>query len=44
MKTIKVRNVVLGEGVPETIVPLVAKTRSAILDKAAEIKTLPFDI
>ncbi len=44
MKTIKVRNVELGAGVPKTIVPIVAKTRAAILEKAAEITKLPADL
>lgn len=44
MKTIKVRNVELGAGVPKTIVPIVAKTREAILEKAAEITKLPADL
>ena len=44
MKTIKVRGVELGAGVPKTIVPIVAKTREAILEKAREIRTLPADL
>ncbi|MBQ7543491.1 MAG: type I 3-dehydroquinate dehydratase [Synergistaceae bacterium] len=44
MKTVKIRNVELGAGVPKTIVPIVAKTKAAILEKAAEIKTLPVDL
>ena len=44
MKTVKIRNVELGAGVPKTIVPIVAKTKEAILDKGAEIKTLPVDL
>lgn len=44
IKTVKVRNVELGAGVPKTIVPIVAKTREAILDKAAEITKLPADL
>ena len=44
MKTLTIRNVELGAGVPKTIVPIVAKTKAAILEKAAEIKTLPVDL
>ncbi len=44
MNTLKVRNIELGAGVPKTIVPIVAKTRQAILDKAAEITRLPADL
>ena len=44
MKTINVRNVVLGAGVPKTIVPIVAKTKAAILEKAEEITRLPADL
>ena len=44
MKTLNVRNVVLGAGVPKTIVPIVAGTRRAILEKAQEITTLPADL
>ena len=43
-KTLKVRSVELGAGVPKTIVPIVAKTREGILEKAKEIKTLPVDL
>ena len=44
MKTVVVRAVELGAGVPKTIVPIVAKTKAAILEKAAEITTLPVDL
>ena len=44
MRTVKIRNVELGAGVPKTIVPIVAKTREAILEKAAEITKLPADL
>ena len=43
-KTLKIRSVELGTGVPKTIVPIVAKTRSAIFEKAAEITKLPADL
>jgi 3-dehydroquinate dehydratase-1 len=44
MRTVKVRGVELGAGVPKTIVPIVARTREAILDKAREICGLPADL
>ena len=44
MKTVKLRNVELGAGVPKTIVPIVAKNRAAILEKAEEITKLPVDL
>ena len=44
MKTLKIRNVELGAGVPKTIVPIVAKTKAGILEKAAEITKLPVDL
>lgn len=39
MYTLDIRKVVPGAGVP-----IAAKTRTAILEKSAEIKTLPVDI
>ncbi|MBQ3585826.1 MAG: type I 3-dehydroquinate dehydratase [Synergistaceae bacterium] len=44
MKTIKIRGVELGAGVPKTIVPIVAKTKADILAKAEEITKLPADL
>ncbi|MBQ3403013.1 MAG: type I 3-dehydroquinate dehydratase [Synergistaceae bacterium] len=44
MKTLKIRNVELGAGVPKTIVPIVAKTKADILAKAEEINKLPADL
>lgn len=43
MKTVNVRGVELGAGVPKTIVPIVAKTKADILAKAEEITRLPAD-
>ena len=37
IKTLKVRNLVIGEGKPKVIVPIVGKTETAILAKADEI-------
>lgn len=42
--TVRIHNVELGAGVPKTIVPIVEKTREAILEKAAEITKLPADL
>ena len=44
MPSLKIRNVELGAGVPKTIVPIVAKTRDAIIEKAKEINSLPVDL
>ncbi len=44
MKTLKIRGVELGAGVPKTIVPIVAKTKADILAKAEEITKLPADL
>lgn len=44
IKTLKVRNVELGAGVPKTIVPIVAKTKADILAKAEEITKLPVEL
>ena len=44
MNTLKIRSMELGSGVLKTIVPIVAQTRTAILEKAAEITKLPADL
>ena len=44
MSTIAIRGVEIGAGVPKIIVPIVGKTAKEILDKAAEIVTLPVDM
>lgn len=44
MRTITIRGVELGAGVPKTIVPIVAKTKADILAKAEEITRLPADL
>lgn len=41
MKSINIRGVTLGDGIPKIIVPIVGKTRAEILNKAAEIVNLP---
>lgn len=44
MNTVKVRNVVLGEGMPKICVPIVGVTKEAILDEARAITKLPADV
>lgn len=43
IRTVKLRNVELGAGVPKIIVPIVAATTEGILDKAREILDYTFD-
>ncbi len=44
MKTVKVRNTVIGEGMPKICVPIVGVTKEAILDEARAITKLPADV
>ena len=44
MKTVKVRNTVIGEGMPKICVPIVGVTKEAILDEARAINKLPADV
>ena len=44
MSTVKVRNVVIGEGMPKICVPIVGKTKEDILKAAAVIKATSHDI
>lgn len=44
MNTVKVRNVVLGEGMPKICVPIVGVTKEAILEEARAITKLPADV
>ena len=44
MKTVKVRNLTIGEGMPKICVPIVENTEENILTEAEKIKTLPADI
>ncbi len=44
MNTVKVRNVVIGEGTPKIIVPIVGKTEEEILSAAASFKEVRYDI
>ena len=44
MTTLKIRNMVIGEGIPKIIVPLVGKTEEEILAEAAYVKGLAPDV
>ena len=44
MNTVKVRNKVLGEGIPKICVPIVGQTKEAILAEAENITKLPVDV
>ena len=43
MNTLKIRDLVVGEGAPKIIVPIVGKTMQQILDKADELKDYTYD-
>lgn len=44
MKVVKVKNIVIGEGMPKIVVPIVEKTQKDIVQKAASIEALKIDI
>ena len=44
MNTVKVRNTVIGEGMPKICVPIVGVTKEAILEEAKAITKLPADV
>jgi len=44
MKTVQVRDVVLGSGAPKICVPLVGVTKEDLLKEVANLKTLDFDL
>ena len=44
MNTVKVRNIVIGEGMPKICVPIVGVTKEDILDEARAITKLPADV
>ena len=44
MKTVQVKNVVLGAGAPKICVPLVGKTRDTLLAEMAKLAGLDFDL
>lgn len=44
MKTVKVRNVVLGEGKPKICVPIVGVTKDEIIGQAKNLQSVPVDV
>ena len=44
MKTVQVRNVVIGEGIPKICVPIVGVTKADILEEAKALHSLPVDV
>ncbi|MCM8711594.1 type I 3-dehydroquinate dehydratase [Clostridium sp. SYSU_GA19001] len=44
MNTVKVKNVVLGDGIPKICVPIVAKTKKEIIEEALSIASLHVDV
>lgn len=44
MNAVKVRNIVIGEGMPKICVPIVGATKEAILEEARAITKLPADV
>ena len=44
MNTVHIRNIALGEGIPKICVPIVARSREAILEEATRIRTLCADL
>lgn len=44
MKTVKVKNTIIGEGMPKICVPIVAKTKAEILEEAKALKDIPVDV
>ena len=44
MKTVQIRDLVIGEGMPKVLVPIVGKTTEEILEKGREIADMAFDI
>ncbi len=44
MKTVKIRNVEIGAGIPKICVPIVGVTKEDILEQAKALQTLPVDV
>ena len=44
MRTVTVRNVEIGAGMPKICVPIVGETREEILSQARAIRALPADL
>lgn len=44
MKTVQIRNIIIGEGQPKICVPIVGKNEEEILQEAAALSSLPVDV
>lgn len=44
MKTVKVRNLILGDGIPKICVPIVARTKKEIIEEALSFKNIHVDV
>jgi 3-dehydroquinate dehydratase I len=44
MNTVKVKNVILGDGIPKICVPIVAKTKKEIVEEALSFRSLHVDV
>lgn len=44
MNTVKVKNVILGDGIPKICVPIVAKTKKEIVEEALRFRSLHVDV
>jgi 3-dehydroquinate dehydratase-1 len=44
MKTLEVRDIIIGVGAPKIIVPIVGKTKEAIIEKANSFKKIKIDV
>jgi 3-dehydroquinate dehydratase-1 len=44
MNTVKIKNVVLGDGIPKICVPIVAKTKEEIISEALSFKNIHVDV
>lgn len=44
MKTIQVRNITIGEGMPKICVPIVGQTKEALLSEIDVLKNIPVDV
>ena len=44
MKTVKIRDVEIGAGIPKICVPIVGVTKKDILDEAGALQKLPVDV
>lgn len=44
MNTVKIKNIVLGDGIPKTCVPIAAKTKEEIIEEAVSFKNIHVDV